>query len=460
MRIDNKPVVTNVVFLFASILFVLIFLNPVLGKEYIVREGRPKAEIIISRHPPRMVKLAAVELQAYVEKITGARLPITQTPGTALPVKIYVGRSAHTDQLKITDEGLNYGAFRMVSGDNQLVLLGRDKDFVPIEPWAPTRQDLARVLVEWDALTGHKWSYPYGGLMRSYNSTLGLWEHDAGGSLQAVYEFLRSLGVRWYFPGDLGEIVPQTKNIALPKVDKVVHPDFAVRDMIVMYQHVSPEDLMWRRRLGLNSGHELMGLGPQGHGINPMHSRPEVKAAHPEYLAIWGGKRTDNKPCLSAEGLLQDNIAYARFLFDHYNAPMVNVSPNDGYGQLCECELCAGKDTPERGPDGRLSDYVWGYVNRVATELYKTHPDRLVSGLAYTSYLLPPEKIEQFSPNVAVVFVRWRSSYTDPKTKTRELHLRQDWLERLPSKSLFLWSEYAHGRPRGWYSRIPVYYPR
>jgi hypothetical protein len=61
---------------------------------------------------------------------------------------------------------------------------------------------------------------------------------------------------------------------------------------------------------------------------------------------------------------------------------------------------------------------------------------------------------------VAVVFVRWRSSYTSPETKARELKLRQEWLEKLPSKAMVLWSEYAHGRPRGWYSRLPVYYPR
>lgn len=38
--------------------------------------------------------------------------------------------------------------------------------------------------------------------------------------------------------------------------------------------------------------------------------------------------------------------------------------------------------TPERGWAGSMSDYVWGYVDAVARELYKSHPDRMVSGLA------------------------------------------------------------------------------
>jgi hypothetical protein len=41
-------------------------------------------------------------------------------------------------------------------------------------------------LAEWDALTGRAWGFPYGGLFRSYQSQLDLWEHDTGGSLQAV----------------------------------------------------------------------------------------------------------------------------------------------------------------------------------------------------------------------------------------------------------------------------------
>ena len=65
---------------------------------------------------------------------------------------------------------------------------------------------------------------------------------------------------------------------------------------------------------------------------------------------------------------------------------MMNVSPSDGYTALCQCDLCKGKDTPERGWDGMLSDYVWGYVNDVAKEVYKTHSEQMIFGLAYTTW--------------------------------------------------------------------------
>ncbi|MEI6422966.1 MAG: hypothetical protein WCP55_12165, partial [Lentisphaerota bacterium] len=93
------------------------------GEAFIVKDGQPQSEIVIGTETPRMVKLAAEEFQSYVEKISGAKLAITNTPAETVPVKIYVGKSPETDRLGISDEGLKYGAFRMVSGKNYLVLL-------------------------------------------------------------------------------------------------------------------------------------------------------------------------------------------------------------------------------------------------------------------------------------------------------------------------------------------------
>jgi hypothetical protein len=43
---------------------------------FLVDEGKAYAEIIISESPARSTRLAAAELQTYVAKIFGARLPI------------------------------------------------------------------------------------------------------------------------------------------------------------------------------------------------------------------------------------------------------------------------------------------------------------------------------------------------------------------------------------------------
>src|SRR5947209_4205581 len=76
----------------------------VMAAPFLVKDGQVQAEIVIADKPPRMTKLAAQELQTYVEKITGARLLITTSPSKDVPVHIYVGKSEHTNRLKIDDE--------------------------------------------------------------------------------------------------------------------------------------------------------------------------------------------------------------------------------------------------------------------------------------------------------------------------------------------------------------------
>ena len=47
---------------------------------FIVENGQPRAEIVISESPTRMQRVAAHEFRMNVEKISGARLPIVTAP--------------------------------------------------------------------------------------------------------------------------------------------------------------------------------------------------------------------------------------------------------------------------------------------------------------------------------------------------------------------------------------------
>src|SRR3954471_19615169 len=111
--------------LFLISLFAIAAAQPLqAAEEYLVREGQAQAEIVIAEQPQRTVRLAAHDLRTYVEKISGARLPITTQPTAGVPVQIYIGGSPQTDRLKATAEGLKFGAYRIVSGDHSLVLIG------------------------------------------------------------------------------------------------------------------------------------------------------------------------------------------------------------------------------------------------------------------------------------------------------------------------------------------------
>src|SRR5690606_34697936 len=115
--------------------------------------GDAQAEIVIAETPQRTVRLAAHELQTYIKKISGAHLPIVTEP-TAGATQIFLGRSPHADKLGVTGADLKFGAYRMVSGDNWLALIGDDTDFTPVEPWARNNGDIAsgKLHAAWDAI--------------------------------------------------------------------------------------------------------------------------------------------------------------------------------------------------------------------------------------------------------------------------------------------------------------------
>ena len=85
--------------------------------QFLVDEGKANAEIIISESPARSTRLAAAELQTYVAKISGARLPIRAEPSADVPVQIYLGESPHAAKLGVTADRLEHGAYRIASGE-------------------------------------------------------------------------------------------------------------------------------------------------------------------------------------------------------------------------------------------------------------------------------------------------------------------------------------------------------
>ena len=62
---------------------------------FIVKDGQPRAEIIIAEKAPRATRLAAQELQTYVKKISGAQLSIgTEASATAeVPLRTEIRRA-------------------------------------------------------------------------------------------------------------------------------------------------------------------------------------------------------------------------------------------------------------------------------------------------------------------------------------------------------------------------------
>lgn len=430
--------------------------------QMIVKDGKANAQIVIAaENRPRMTTLAALELRKYVEKISGARLPIVTTPDAAMPVKIYVGKSPDTEKLGVKDEGLQYGAFKIASGKDLsatagwIALVGNDRDFVPTKLTSMSKKDPAPV-EEWKKLTAGKtdgaWTFPGGGDYKNYwnpkdfdkvmddyygegsaalwktggNKGTGFWHGDVAGSVSAVAEFLYGLGVRFYMPDDeIGTVIPRLASIPVPEINKTFVPSFPCRYWFWYNYGTFPlGDVLWARRLGINEG---SGYYTGVHGLTVVYSSPEMKKAHSEYYALVGGKRdTEHRNigvvCYSSDGFFRETVNYCRFMFDVIGAKTVDIMPGDGLKQ-CQCDGCKVK-TP--------SQMVWEFVNRVATELYKTNPDNIVNCGAYTSYRDAPDSIGKFSPNVMVSIYNYiRPAFMDPDNWANYQKNIEKWRSKL-----------------------------
>ena len=442
---------------------------------FLVENGHARAEIVIAEKPLRTVRLAAQELQDGIQKISSARLPIVTQP-TSGAVHVFVGQSEHTDRLKVTAEGLQHGAFRMVSGTDWLALIGEDTEFTPIEPWAKNNAEIVsgKTQGEWEKITGALWGAPNILMYKSRFSMLGetgrptaqaaekpvplqMWDHDERGSFNAVTGFLHRLGARWYLPGDLGEVLPDLKTIPLQKLDETVRPDFAQRRFNYHGGVHGRDTSMWFMRLGVRDPYDIQ----DAHGLDTMTRRDKVFAAHPEWFAMYGGKRRFNirevnQLCYSNEELFEETVRYVRAQFDHYKMSMVSVMPPDGYTAICQCPLCAGKDSPERERRGLASDHVWGFVNRVAKEVGKTHPNGKVLTCAYGIYALPPLKIDKLEPNIVVSIVGARLPRNNkPEQQEEYRKLREAWVAKT-ANPIINFENYPF-TDRGWY--LPAFTP-
>ena len=407
--------------------------------------------IVIAEDASRTTRLAAAELQETIEKISGAKLPVSTTPGEG--IAIYVGESEHAGKLGVTAEGLEHGAYRMVSGENWLALIGDDTEFEPIEPWATNNGGRKTLQPRWEEASGLPYGVPNGGMYKNRRRMPEelakeegeiYWGMDERGSYNAVCGFLRSLGARWYLPGELGEVLPDMPTIPLPKVDETTKPDFEIRQFSVRIGNTDDEVTRWVMRLGIRQVYGLM----IAHGMHTMTHPDKLKTDKPDWFALYGGKRDTvtgkrlNHLCYSNEELFKETVKWARAQFDVYDYEAVSIMPPDAYGSICQCHLCEGKQIDEMGARGKLSNHVWEFANRVAKEVAKTHPDKFVGCCAYGANTEPPTNIDMLEPNVQVIVVGGRRPRNSlPEQREYVDNLRAGWL-KLTEQPIIIFENY------------------
>ena len=325
-------------------------------RDFLIAEnGTAKAVIVIPEEPSDKVRAAAEDLQAYLEKITGARLAI-ENDAADLSGKngILVGPTKQTAAMGI-EQPAGYP-------NKERVILKRDKNYVAL---------------------------------------LGNDDMRYEGTADAVTMFLENLGCGWYGPQELWQVVPEYPTLAVGELDIEHTPQFRSRQNNVY----NSNDVLARRwYLGGDQTHT-------GHGITALIPRKDYAAAHPEWFALVDGKRDPmsvewwqydyTNPELAAET--------AKKVLEKWDADpqMTNYSlaANDGWEEgWCECETCAAV--------GNATDQILTFANRVAEIVSEKYPDKTISILSYHNSFFPPEKVKAH-PNVEVMFCR-ETSMTIP----------------------------------------------
>src|SRR5262245_34297660 len=134
----------------------------------LVEKGRPRASIAVMN--PR-ANNAAGQLQEFIQEATGAKLPIVQGKITA--PAIVLGDCALAKENGIEGKEQPVEGFTIKTIPDHVLIVGRDEDLGP-----QARSD---------------------------------------GTAWGVTEFLeRFVGVRWYFPGDLGKSIPKIDILTVP----------------------------------------------------------------------------------------------------------------------------------------------------------------------------------------------------------------------------------------------------
>ena len=353
-------------------------------------------------------KEAATSLAKYLNLTTGAVFPIAESPAGKTPVTIYVRKN-------------KIGSINAVS------------KLAELDAYSITFPDKHSIVIAGNS----SWAVQYG-----------------------TYDFLeRYSGVRWLFPGLVGEHVPFHATMDVPVKNVYMRPRFSSRLLSGLKEEL---EIIWAdknrmRDSGIKFHHNLSALFPTS----------RFGESNPEFYPLINGKRfvpgagvkTGWQPCFSAPGSVQ---AAAKMIDEYFqenpDAISYSLGVNDR-GGFCECERCQRRVNNKVNflgqPDYSALYYSW--VNAVVTEVLKTYPNKWFGCLAYSSVASPPDSFS-LHPNVIPYLTSDRLKWLKPDMEKREKKINQAWEEKATTLG---WYDYMYGKayllPRIYISKMSDY---
>ena len=346
------------------------------------------AEVVVAADAPKSTWFAAHEMTNFLSRCFGNAVPLRTSP-TAGCVPVILGTNGWWSRAAgISLEDQPRDTFIISAGEGRIMIAGCDSP--SLDP----------------AALGER------------------------ATLFGVYEFLeRFAGCRFYFPGELGEVVPHRERIDVPVSVMFRSPTFCVRSVSTgsdgawfgetqKLKRECGRALNWFR-LRLESDRK-----PFGHGQNGFDMTGRFKESHPEYFRISkDGKRdfsledSSRHPfyltrqlCHTSDvwkELEEDVVSYFKGepptkrkvlgkrtewgnRSPFHDRKYVNIMPQDGM-QRCWCEKC--RATFDDSPD-YASELIWRRTVDVANRITREGLKGSVTQMAYRPYGLPPKGVE------------------------------------------------------------------
>jgi len=422
----------------------------------LVSDSKPDAAIVTAQHPTSAAKLAALELQYHIKKITDAVLPIKTDEEEITHTRILVGESEYTRRLGIKSNDFKPQEYLIQFRPKTIILLGRD--------WQDTeenRQEVGRCTYG-QTLASHRHRIDYNKATgREAQGTKPITLpgfFDNQGTCYATYHFLEKFcQVRWYGPTKLNIVFPSQKELTLRGGEIRRSPDLKHFHglgggwPIIKVQWNNPNDdelkLYWRR----------MRVGGEKWAGNHTIWRETIQAVFnkPEYQAK--GRGQGSQLCYTNPQLVQEVAQVARDFFDGRGLPegwkgmgdYFAVVPDDN-ASWCNCERCqetlvaSRRDKRGEGYFSNASNsyYVFSFVNQVAKEVRKTHPDKFIAALAYASYAYPPMGLK-LEANVSVAPCLLICYGYEKKTFENDMDIYRAWMAD-KGRRIYLWNYFHH----------------
>ncbi len=279
------------------------------------------------------------------------------------------------------------------------------------------------------------------------------------GALYATYHFLEDVcDIHWW--SDYEEYVPAASSMTIDALNLTGKPMFIYRD--IYRSHKPANSIVTAARFRLNRDGETptpltyggsFSYGSPAHCHNYDRLIPFSKYGkeHPEYFSLVNGKRVGGQMkgqlCLTNPAVRQLMLEKVLEAIENdktntgkkgFSAPRIyDVSMNDNE-KRCECDACKAEEE-KYNPSG----LTLNFVNWIAAEVAKKHPDLFISILAYLYNEPPPKGGVTAADNVIVKLCDTRTnqaaSILEPENKVY-MDLLTQW--KKVSKHIFIW-DYA-----------------